>query len=122
MTIFRNAALGLVGAVVPITISLITVPFYSQAVGVERYGVLSIVWVFLGYFGLMDFGLGGAIAQKLAASRNETQRHKQSIFWTSCMLGIVFGAVGSIILYRTLGYAIPYLKFSSEMLARELAT
>src|SRR5438105_4399522 len=117
MTVFRNAALGLVGAVVPIAVSLITVPFYLQVVGVERYGVLSIVWVFLGYFGLMDFGLGGAIAQKLAASRNETQRHKQSIFWISCIFGVVFGAVGSTILYGTLGYAIPYLKFSSEILA-----
>ena len=57
--IVRNTVLNLVGLVVPLAVGFITIPMVVRALGNERFGILALVWVVLGYFGLFDLGLGG---------------------------------------------------------------
>jgi len=56
----KNFFFNLVGMALPIVSSLVTVPIYIHHMGVERYGVLSVVWILLGYLGFLDFGLSRA--------------------------------------------------------------
>ena len=64
MSISRFASYNLLGQAVPIVVSLVTMPLFVQAVGLERYGILSICWLLLGYFGVLDLGLSRAAAQR----------------------------------------------------------
>jgi O-antigen/teichoic acid export membrane protein len=41
-------------------------PFIVYHVGVEDYGIYLLVGAFVGYFGLLDFGVGGAIVKYIA--------------------------------------------------------
>lgn len=56
----KNVAINFFGLVLPTFVSLVTVPAYIKALGVERYGVVSLVWTLIGYFGILDLGMSMA--------------------------------------------------------------
>ena len=48
MSVVRNTAYNIASALVPIAVSLLTVPAYIHAIGEERYGVLALIAMLLG--------------------------------------------------------------------------
>lgn len=99
MSIGRFASYNLGGAIIPIVVTLLTVPIYLQIIGVERYGILAIVWVLLGSFGVFDFGLSHATAYRIASLRNATADERQEVFWTALLLNAGLGAAGGLLLW-----------------------
>lgn len=91
----RGLAINLLGALIPLAVSLVTVPIYVHTIGDARYGVLSIVWVLLGYLGFLDLGLSRAAANTLSKLRNATQCERAQIIVTSAVCNLLFGLVGS---------------------------
>ncbi|MDD2883396.1 MAG: oligosaccharide flippase family protein, partial [Rhodoferax sp.] len=68
---FLNSALwSLMGTVVPMLAALAAVPWLMHFMGQERLGVLSLVWVVVGYFSFLDMGLGRAVTVAVAAARS----------------------------------------------------
>jgi O-antigen/teichoic acid export membrane protein len=63
---WRHIALNISGMLLPMLAGLLVVPGLIQRLGTERFGVLSIAWVLVGYFGLLDLGLGRGLTQLLA--------------------------------------------------------
>ena len=49
--------------------ALAAVPFLLHYLGQERLGVLSLVWVVIGYFSFLDMGLGRAVTVAVASCR-----------------------------------------------------
>lgn len=62
----RNIGLSFAGQAVPILAAVVSVPILVRDLGVDRFGVLTIAWVVVGYFGVLDLGLGRALTQALA--------------------------------------------------------
>ena len=56
----RNAVINLFGQGLPLAIGVVTAPAVIRGLGADRYGVLAMALVVLGYFGLFDLGLGRA--------------------------------------------------------------
>lgn len=104
MSIRRHTIYNLVGSILPIAVSLITVPIYLNLIGEARYGVLAIAWLMLGYFGLFDLGLGRATAQHIAALRNESSDARSQIFWTALIMNACLGAVGGLLIWPAATY------------------
>ncbi|MGE3974291.1 MAG: flippase [Bdellovibrionales bacterium] len=69
----KNSLWNLTGQLAPMLVAFATLPFLIRQLGTERFGVLTLVWVVVGYFGLFDFGLGRAIVQILAKHRAHEQ-------------------------------------------------
>ena len=61
----RNLVYNIIGSLLPIVSALITVPISIHLIGAPRYGIVSIAWILLGYFGFLDFGLSRASANAL---------------------------------------------------------
>src|SRR5579863_2008342 len=94
----RNTILNLIGLAAPLPVGVVAIPFLVRGLGVDRFGVLTLMWAVVGYMSLFDLGLSRALTQVVADRLGAGQ--KQNIngpIWTSLILisafGIVFGAV-----------------------------
>ena len=56
--ISKNTAINMVGAILPLLLTLFTIPRYLRLIGDVRFGVLAMVWLLLSYFAIFDMGLG----------------------------------------------------------------
>ena len=98
-------------------IGLISVPYLLSSIGVERLGILTIIWALVGYFSVFDFGFGRALTQKisLSLSRKEYQAIP-NIIKSGIGLMLVTGIVGSIVMFLLFSvWGVDWLNFSDEV-------
>jgi len=95
----RNTVWNLVGQIAPIAVGFVAIPRLIHAIGTDRFGVLTIAWMVVGYFSFFDLGLGRAmtnlVAQKLATG---SDRELPSIIWTANLLMGALGILGGVFL------------------------
>ncbi|BCA80097.1 flippase [Desulfuromonas sp. AOP6] len=99
MSIRKHTTYNLIGTILPLGISLITIPIYIDEIGVSRYGVLAIAWLLLGYFGLFDLGLGRATAQRIAMLGKEKSAEKAETFWTALAMNSGMSVLGALLMW-----------------------
>ena len=117
----RNFAFNLIYPVVRLAVALVTIPIYVRHVGDARYGVISIVWVLLGYFGFLDLGLSRAAINALAKLRDAPQPERARVLLTTMVLNVGFGLVGAVLLFVVGGYLLAHVLSVPEELKPEVA-
>lgn len=97
--IVKNSFFNLLGRYVPMAIALVVVPILVKGYGTDRYGLLSLSWVIIGYFGLLDMGIGRATT-KFVADRMATNDTEElpSLVWTSWSALAGLGCLAAIII------------------------
>jgi O-antigen/teichoic acid export membrane protein len=96
----RNVAINFSGLVLPTFVSLVTVPAYIHLIGVDRYGVISLVWTLIGYFGILDLGMSMAAQHQISkahAAGDPAQRTR--VFWSAVWLNLATGIAGGLVIY-----------------------
>lgn len=98
----RNVAWNLFGNGVPLLFALWAVPILIRGMGTARFGLLSIIWMGIGYFSLFDLGTGRALT-KLVAERLGDGRDNELpsligtglklMFALGCLAALVVGAI-----------------------------
>ena len=95
----RNSLINFFGQAVPLIVGIITIPFIVRGLGVERFGLLSLAWVVLGYFTIFDLGLGRAttkyVAEALGKGEEDNLPH---LVWTAVTIQVLLGFVGALVL------------------------
>lgn len=93
--IATNAIWNLVGQGAPMLIGLFAIPYLILSMGKERFGLLTIIWMGIGYFSLFDLGFGRALTKLVAErlGRNDT-RDLHSVVWTALWLISGLGLIG----------------------------
>lgn len=103
-TVARNTLLNLAGQVVPSIAALVGIPILIHHLGTARFGVLSLAWAAVGYFGLFDLGLSRALTQAVAVLLGERETKSggeddlRTVAWTALALMLVLGVVGGVVL------------------------
>ncbi len=62
----RNTIINIAGQGIPLAVAIFAVPIIIQRAGTDRFGILTLIWLIIGYFGLFDLGLGRALTQKVS--------------------------------------------------------
>ena len=97
--IHHNAMYNLAGSIAPIAIAFATVPIYIKLVGEARYGLISLIWLAFGYFGVFDLGLSRATAYRLSSLNDQPLAIRTSVFYTACGLNLGLGVISAICFY-----------------------
>lgn len=86
MSLKVNTVWNLLGTGLPLLVGLFTIPFLITRIGVEAFGILTLVWALIGYFSLFDFGLGRALTQQVASRLAARQPDQIPALLTSGLL------------------------------------
>jgi O-antigen/teichoic acid export membrane protein len=95
----RGAMWNTLGQGIPIAAGIVAMPFLVAGLGTERFGLLSLAWVLIGYFGMFDLGLGRALTHAVAdrLGRDETHEIATTIV-TALLLMLMIGLVTTVVL------------------------
>lgn len=81
--------------------ALAAMPFLIRAIGQERLGVLSLIWVVVGYFSFLDMGLGRAVTVAIASRDPDSSAGREDefhILGTASMLLVCVGSAVAVAL------------------------
>lgn len=117
-SVSRNAMANIVGSLVPLVITLVTVPAYLRLIGDTRFGVLALVWVLLSYFSLFEMGLGRATSKYIAELVTASDETRSSVFWTALAINAAMGAFGGLVFWLAARPTLPmWLKADANIQA-----
>lgn len=98
-SLFRNTWLNLLGQGIPLALAFVVMPWLLHSVGQARMGVLTTLWVVIGYFGLLDLGLGRAVvhmvAERIARGRSD---EVPDYIWPALMIIGSLSVIGGIVI------------------------
>lgn len=117
-----NSAWGVLNFLVPLAIALLTAPFIVRELGADMFGVLSVVGITLGFFGFLDFGIGGAATRQVAAYFEKSDyRSINRVVSTVFAFYLLVGAIAGVgILLSTSVFVTRLLTIPAEL--QDMAT
>jgi len=94
--IVRNVFWNLLGTGAPLLVAIVAIPILIEGLGIERFGVLTLVWMVVGYFSLFDLGLGRALTKLVAEKLGKGQGSDvPALIWTAMTLMTALGILGA---------------------------
>src|SRR2546421_13044628 len=95
----RDSAFNLIGQGVPFLAALFAIPLLIRGLGTDRFGVLTLAWMVVGYFSLFDLGLGRALTQVVAETLTDEQDTKSPpIVWPAMVMMVALGLLGALVM------------------------
>ena len=108
--LLRNTCWNFAGSLAPILVAVFVIPPLILKLGDERFGVLAVGWVVMGYFVLSDLGLGRATTKYLSeACQKCDATAERDTMWTSMAAHLVLGLVGGGLFAAITPFAVRYV-------------
>lgn len=117
----RNVVANAGGRLVGIAIGLFATPYVIYRLGSAEFGIYVLVSALLGYFGLLDLGVGSGFARFVAAYHARGDRDAlNELLSTGLMFYLAFGAVAASIGLAASDWAVAALNVESTFTADAL--
>jgi O-antigen/teichoic acid export membrane protein len=98
----RNTALNLGGRTISLLVAVFAMPYVIRHLGPDRFGLLSLAWIVVGYFALLDLGIGTATTKFVAEFLGKGNPDAvPKVVWTAVITQLCLGTVGGILLAAT---------------------
>lgn len=108
--LLRNSIWNLSGLALPTLVALLTVPILIHSLGMEGFGIITLIGSIVGYFGVLDLNLSAGAIKYLAQFHAKQEEDKFSeTFWFGCYFYGVLGLTGSLLLYVSAEFLVDYL-------------
>jgi len=98
MKIIKHSLYNLLGLGLPLLVAVFSIPVLIKELGEARFGLLTLIWAVVSYFGLFDLGLGRVLTQQLsvAIADNDNKRIGPLIATATALMASLGGAAGLI--------------------------
>jgi len=95
----RNTLFNVLGQALPLVVGIVAIPITLRGLGEARFGLLGLIWAILGYFGVLDLGLGRATTKFVAEylGRGDAVQLRR-VATLSVVSQTTLGAAGGIVL------------------------
>jgi O-antigen/teichoic acid export membrane protein len=94
----RNTLWNIVGQLLPMAVGVVAIPPLVRVLGLDRFGLLSLAWIVIGYFSLFDLGMGRALTKLVADKLADNQEQSiPALIWTSLLLLLLLGVAGGLL-------------------------
>jgi O-antigen/teichoic acid export membrane protein len=119
----RNSFWGVVGNGVPLVVGLVCIPYAMRGMGALGFGIVTLIWSLIGYFGMFDLGIGHAATYEIAKARGAPNREAEikRIVDSSLLLSLALGTFGFLVILLLGHYLIPFLIGPKPELASDSA-
>lgn len=102
-----NAVWNFAGLAAPMLVGVFSIPLLLEYLGNERFGILTLVWMGVGYFSVFDMGLGRALTNRVASQLGQEQfADIPDSVWTTLALVVCFGIFASFALWFSSGFLV----------------
>lgn len=99
MKLLRHTVFNLIGLGAPLLVAVGTIPVLIHELGPSRFGLLTLIWAVVSYFGLFDLGLGRALTQQLAVVFADNEHKKIGpLVATATVLMAVLGVLAGVLM------------------------
>jgi O-antigen/teichoic acid export membrane protein len=113
MSIKIHTIWNIAGSAVPLVVAAATIPHLVNSLGVESFGVLTLIWTLIGYFSLFDLGLGRAITHHISSKLDIVP---MSEIINRINVGLIYtslaGLLGAVIIFAIAEPATGWMKVS----------
>lgn len=97
--ILRNTLYNLIGLGAPLLAAVVSIPPLITVLGAERFGMLTLIWAVVSYFGLFDLGLGRALTLQLSAAFARGENDSIGpLVWTALTLMAALGLLAGLLM------------------------
>src|SRR2546426_7174643 len=108
----RHTLYNILGQALPLAVGLVAIPILTRSLGDTRFGLLALMWAIIGYFSLLDLGLGRATTKFVAEAlaEQDARRARQVAGFAAAgqtALGVVAGAVLAAVTPRGVAELLP---------------
>ena len=92
--IIKGSTLSAIVLITRVGVSFFLMPFVIKMLGLHYYGIWILIGAFVGYYGMLDFGISGAVlrfaSREIGAGRRDNIKYYvNSAFFVLCVAGMV---------------------------------
>ncbi len=97
--LLRGISANVIGLTSPMLVGIFSVPVLLHGLGVERFGLLTLIWLALGYFVFLDLGLTRALVPEIVnRTKSPAADSIMSIILGALVVVGVLGVIGGLLL------------------------
>lgn len=115
----QNALFNIIGTALPLGVGLISIPTVIDALGLKVFGLLTLLWTAIGYFGLFDFGMGRALTQQVAFHRAQKTNELVPMIKTGLWALVFPGILGAVCMHVASVYYVQHVLQLTPVLQKE---
>lgn len=107
MKLLKHSIYNLLGLGLPLVVAVFTIPVLIKELGEARFGLLTLIWAVVSYFGLFDLGLGRALTQQLAVVLGKNKYEEVGpLVGTAMLIMAVLGLFAGLLMAGTASWGV----------------
>lgn len=108
--LLKGISWNVLGKVLPMSVAFFSMPLIIKGLGIEKFGILTLIWSVIGYANFFDLGMGRALTQLVSKKLGENDLSGLSrIVWTGIIVLFGFGLTGSLAMFLSADYIAEHL-------------